>query len=532
MAGKTWLAVALACLVWFGYLKWFAPPMLQSGAPAASQQPSPETSAVPGAPVVEAASKDEIFGLDLSSGADQVLHNSELTIIASDKAGKLTRGEVTSHRVTIQKDALAMAPLNAEEQPLTFATLFTDPSLKVFSDGKYETKASGDQIRYQLKVGQLGVEKEYRLPEKGHFVDAKITVRVPAGVKKEWGYLLVPIGGKKLPFDAADPLKHWEAVAFQNGSVIRRNLDKLSAEEVLQGNTGWIAFGNRYFANAVVNQSAINPDVVFAQRGDFQGVYARYPLITKSDQNQIEFSFRYFIGPKEYSELSQVEGMRGLIDYGTFKFFAYPLLELLRFFYRIFHNYGVAIILLTLVVRLLFYPLSLKSYRSMKAMQKLQPQIQALKEKHKDDMARFNQEQMALFKLHKVNPMGGCLPMLVQLPVFFALYTVLQNSIELFHAPFFGWIHDLSDKDPFYVLPVLMGISMFFQQKMTPAAGLDPMQAKMMLAMPVVFTFIMLNLPSGLTLYIFLSTLMGILQQLLNNREGNGAASKLVVTGS
>jgi YidC/Oxa1 family membrane protein insertase len=501
--------------------------MPQSGAPTTSET-APASS--PSAPAE--LPKDEIFSLSLAQGNEATLSNPDLKISLSDKGGKMVRGEISSHRVEIRKDAAAMAPLSIEETPISFATLFTDPSLKVFSDSKYEGSVSGNLANYKLTAGSVGVEKEYRLPERGHFVESKVTIRLPAGEKKEWGYLLVPVGGNQLKFDAGQALHHWEAVAYQNGSVIRHTLDKITAEEVKQGNTGWAAFGNRYFANAVVNQSTVNPDVVFAKRGDFQGVYLRYPLIAKEGQTALEFAFRFFVGPKEYSELSQVEGMRGLIDYGFFKIFAYPLLELLRFFYRIFHNYGVAIILLTLVVRALFYPLSLKSFRSMKAMQKLQPQIQALREKYKDDMGRFNQEQMALFKAHKVNPMGGCLPMLVQLPVFFALYTVLQNSIELFHAPFFGWILDLSAKDPLYILPILMGISMFFQQKMTPAAGLDPMQAKMMLAMPVIFTFIMLNLPSGLTLYIFLSTLMGILQQLLINREGDGAAGKLAVTRS
>jgi YidC/Oxa1 family membrane protein insertase len=164
----------------------------------------------------------------------------------------------------------------------------------------------------------------------------------------------------------------------------------------------------------------------------------------------------------------------------------------------------------------------------MKAMQKLQPQINALKEKYKDDAQKFGQEQLALFRAHKVNPAGGCLPILVQLPVFIALYAVLQNSIELFHAPFFGWVQDLSAKDPYYVFPALMGVSMFVQQKMTPAAGMDPTQQKILLLMPVIFSVVMLNLPSGLTAYIFLSTLLGILQQLLMNREQGKDTAPLV----
>ncbi|MBM4304760.1 MAG: membrane protein insertase YidC, partial [Deltaproteobacteria bacterium] len=168
-----------------------------------------------------------------------------------------------------------------------------------------------------------------------------------------------------------------------------------------------------------------------------------------------------------------------------------------------------------------FYPLTQKSMKSMKAMQKLQPKIAELKEKYKDDQKKLNEEQMALFKTHKVNPAGGCFPMLIQLPVFIALYAVLGNSIELFHAPFFGWIHDLSTKDPFYIYPVLMGIAMFLQQKMTPSAGMDPTQQKMMYFMPVIFTFMMINLPSGLTLYIFVSTILGVVQQVsMKDKQG------------
>jgi YidC/Oxa1 family membrane protein insertase len=195
------------------------------------------------------------------------------------------------------------------------------------------------------------------------------------------------------------------------------------------------------------------------------------------------------------------------------------------------HNYGVAIILLTVLVRLLFYPLTLKSQKSMKAMQRLQPQIASLKEKYKDEPAKMQQEQMALFKTHKVNPMGGCLPMLVQLPVFIALYAVLGNSIELFQAPFFGWIQDLSTKDPYYIYPVLMGVSMFVQQKLTPAVGMDPAQQKVMMFMPVLFSGMMINLPSGLTMYIFVSTLLGIFQQVMM-KDKNAASSPAQITST
>src|SRR5437762_10721259 len=196
--------------------------------------------------------------------------------------------------------------------------------------------------------------------------------------------------------------------------------------------------------------------------------------------------------------------------------------------YRRVGNYGIAIILLTVVSKALFYPLTVKSMRSMKAMQTLQPQVNALRSKYKSDPTRLQQETMKLYREHKVNPMGGCLPMVAQIPIFYALYLALSVSVELQNARFLCfitmpawvpglggadlWICDLAAHDPTYVLPVLMGVTMFVQQKLTPTAG-DPRQAKMMLVMPFVFTFMFLNLPSGLVLYWTVSNILQILQQ-------------------
>jgi YidC/Oxa1 family membrane protein insertase len=206
---------------------------------------------------------------------------------------------------------------------------------------------------------------------------------------------------------------------------------------------------------------------------------------------------------------------------------AVPILWLLGWFYHYTHNYGVAIILLTILTKVVFFPLTLKSMRSMKAMQALQPQINALRSKYKSDPQRIQRETMELYREHRVNPLGGCLPMIVQIPVFYALYVALSVSVEMQNAPFicfghlFGmhlWICDLAAQDPTYILPILMGVSMFVQQKMTPTMG-DPRQAKMMLLMPVVFTFMFLNLPSGLVLYWTLSNVLQIAQQLYMERS-------------
>jgi len=209
----------------------------------------------------------------------------------------------------------------------------------------------------------------------------------------------------------------------------------------------------------------------------------------------------------------------------------------MNFFYAYIPNYGVAIILLTVITKILFFPLTLKSMASMKAMQVIQPQVNALRAKHQKDPQRLQRETMELYRKHKVNPLGGCLPMLIQIPIFYALYLVFSLSVELQNAAFlcfgtlFGtalWICDLAQHDPTYILPILMGASMFIQQKMTPTVG-DPRQAKIMLLMPVVFTFMFLNLPSGLVLYWFVSNVLQILQQHYMNlpAKPSGSAGKV-----
>ena len=244
-----------------------------------------------------------------------------------------------------------------------------------------------------------------------------------------------------------------------------------------------------------------------------------------------------YVGPKEYDRLKALGvGLEETINWGHFfyipflsmEWVAIPILWLMNFFHRYVPNYGVAIILLTILTKILFYPLTLKSLASMKAMQALQPQVNALKAKHQKDPQRAQRETMELYKKHGVNPMGGCLPMVVQIPIFYALYLVFSLSVELQNATFlcfgrlFGlelWICDLAQQDPTYVLPILMGVSMFVQQKMSPTVG-DPRQAKIMLLMPVVFTFMFLNLPSGLVLYWFVSNVLQILQQHYMDRGG------------
>jgi len=238
-----------------------------------------------------------------------------------------------------------------------------------------------------------------------------------------------------------------------------------------------------------------------------------------------------YFGPKKLSILKTVDhNLAKAINFGWFDILAKPTLWLLNFLNGYIGNYGIAIIIVTILIKGVFWPITQKGMKSMKNMQKLQPKVAKLKEKYKDDPTKMNQEMMALYKTYKVNPVGGCLPMVIQIPFFFALYRVLMAAIELRHAPFMLWINDLSAPDrlmvgfdiPYVhgipVLTLLMGISMFLQQKMTPTTA-DPTQAKVMQFLPVVFTFMFINFASGLVLYWFVNNLLSILQQQLINRQ-------------
>jgi YidC/Oxa1 family membrane protein insertase len=235
--------------------------------------------------------------------------------------------------------------------------------------------------------------------------------------------------------------------------------------------------------------------------------------VTVAPQAQKTISAQLFAGPEITSILKQVSpGLELTVDYGVLWPICQPIFWVLKNIHNVIGNWGLAIIFTTLIIKLLFFKLSAASYRSMGNMKKIQPKMEQLKERYGDDKQEFGKAVMELYKREKVNPLGGCLPILVQIPVFIALYYVLLESVELRHAPFMLWIHDLSAKDPYYVLPILMGLSMLVQQKLSPAPP-DPVQAKVMMAMPIVFTFLFVQFPAGLVLYWVVNNVLSILQQ-------------------
>jgi YidC/Oxa1 family membrane protein insertase len=225
------------------------------------------------------------------------------------------------------------------------------------------------------------------------------------------------------------------------------------------------------------------------------------------------FASRIYVGPKLQDHLAEVApGLELTVDYGTLTIIAKPIFWLLEKIHALVNNWGWAIILLTLIIKLVFYKLSETSYRSMAQMRKLAPRLQALKERYGDDRQKLNQAMMDMYRTEKINPLGGCLPILIQIPVFIALYWVLLESVEMRQAPFILWLTDLSAKDPYYVLPLIMGVTMFIQQKLNPAP-MDPVQAKVMMALPFIFTVFFAFFPSGLVLYWVTNNILSIAQQ-------------------
>jgi YidC/Oxa1 family membrane protein insertase len=305
----------------------------------------------------------------------------------------------------------------------------------------------------------------------------------------------------------------------ESGVVFDKLADLAKAPKPYATAVKWTGFADKYFLNALLSS---NNSIASLSLLDSNGLLEQRitsPRITLNPAQSATVIYRFYVGPKEIDILKSVgDHLEQSIDLGWFAAIAMPMLHTLKLLNRYLHNYGLAIIVITVVLKSLFFPLTHKSYKSMKEMQKLQPKMQELKDKFKDDRDGMNRAVMELYKTHKVNPLGGCLPMVVQIPVFFALYKALMFSIELRHAPFYFWLQDLSAKDPYYITPIIMGVTMFIQQKMTPT-NMDPVQAKMMLALPVVFTFMFLNFPSGLVLYWLVNNILTIAQQSYINKS-------------
>ena len=311
--------------------------------------------------------------------------------------------------------------------------------------------------------------------------------------------------------------------ASSSGCVPSCGTQKTNVEpfEVTEkGDIKWFSFEGEYFAALLVPSQS--KEITLSVKGsekDPLKAEVLAPRFSISPREKTSVVYQVYLGPKDEDRLKALGvGAEKLVDFGYFTIVAKPLLWFIRFTHKVTGNYGIDIIIISILIKIIFLPLTQISFKSMKEMQRVQPEMNRLKEQYKNDKARLQQEIMLLYKRRKINPMSGCLPMLIQIPVFIALYNALQNGIEMRHAPFFLWIMDLSAKDPIYVTPIIMGATMFIQQKMTPTAG-DPAQAKMFLLMPVMFTFLFLSFPSGLVLYWLINNVLSIAHQYYLNKK-------------
>lgn len=292
-----------------------------------------------------------------------------------------------------------------------------------------------------------------------------------------------------------------------------KKIEKNEAKHVDKAKDGWVAMVQHYFVSAYLPKSGEERN--FFTQKIAEGVYGAgviLPLSVAAGQKAVSET-RLYVGPQEQKKLEALApGFNLVVDYGWVTIIAVPLFWFLSTIHGVVGNWGWSILLVTLLIKLAFFPLSAASYKSMAKMKVLMPRMKQLQERYKDDKMKLNQAMMEMYKTEKVNPMGGCLPILVQMPVFMALYYVLQSVVEMRQAPWLGWIVDLSAKDPYFVLPIIMGITMLIQTKLNPAPA-DPIQAKVMMVMPIMFTFMFLWFPSGLVLYWVLNNVLSIAQQ-------------------
>lgn len=513
------IALVLSLAFLFVYQKYFLPP-----APTPVEEPAKETAPVteeivpaPEIPVVPQEPLEPI------SASDEKL----ITVSTPLYRARLTNkgGAIKSFRLALyrqdKKDPeshVEMVRAVEEGDPLPLAAEFTAAGGPLgFSQALYQAEGAdltlqagqSDTIifRYRTTEGlemvktmtfyadTYNIECSVKLYNRsGQALRGRMTLMWTPGLEP-------PVGGEKGSMFSASRYGYQGALYQEgNGRPDKLKRGKLEEQKNFDGPFTWIASEDMYFVAALMPSSETTGALARKGSGDRVevGLFAQVQLPPGSASSM---EAQAYVGPKEMTSLKTVsESLVKTIELGIFGFIAKPLLIMLNYFFKFVGNYGLSIIILSALIKIVFIPFSTISHRSMKKMSRLQPQINALRDKHKKDRDKLNQEIMKLYQEKKVNPFGGCLPILVQIPVFFALYRALLGAIELRHAPFYFWITDLSAKDPIYITPIIMGATMVLQQKMTPVTG-DPRQAQIMMFMPIIFTALFLSFPSGLVIY-------------------------------
>ncbi len=542
------LAIVLSFAIFFGY-QYFFIGFAEEQVVAEQQeelleqnQPTPRSENQHSSAVVQSAATAVVAAPVYDREAKEIVVETELfTAIISEAGGVLKSFVLKEQTETTSPDSPGMELVkNLPEQgyPLQFTwgsalghgLLFEAQNTEINfdSNGRAVLKMIADA------GNGLVVERIYTFDKKQYLFDLDIRIINQSGAPLQGIAQLHQINA---PYE--DALKNSASRFLFRGPAIYVNgeLHEVAAKEFAEGpktvtgKMAWAGYENHYFMSVIVPLNNNGQSFTMEGNEELLKTVVAGTLDTVQDGGQIEYKYHVLYGPKKLTMLKDAGyNLEFAVDYGWFDIIAKPTLWMLNFLYGFCKNYGVAIILVTIMFKAIFWPITQKGMKSMKNMQKLQPKMMKIKEKYKSDPTRMNQEVMNLYKTYKVNPLGGCLPMLLQIPVFFALYKVLLLSVELRHAPFMLWINDLAAPDRLWigfdipylgglpVLTLLMGASMFMQQKLTPTTA-DPTQAKIMMFLPVIFTFMFLNFSSGLVLYWFVNNLLSILQQVLINRE-------------
>ena len=495
------LAIALSMAVLVGYSFLFPPAQPVKPAPAAKGQAAPSAPGV-GAPAATPATASAQTPFAAAVAPVGLVPEKEIKVETDLYSAVVSTkgGVIKSWKLKKYSDAEGM-PLElvmpgSGVKPLLLVPQGTSGAdamnLAYSADADNVEPRGTEPVRLTLThAGADGRNIAKTLDFRNGTYAVDVSVKFPAG-----GYTLYAWDGlATAAADAAASPKGRSGfsgiMTVTDGSRNKDNPEKMEKDSAYSSAQGWTGMTDKYFLGALVPKGGIKAVVSKGTAGHGEAAVV---------SDSTESTYFLYAGPKEYDRLKALgSGLHLAVDYGWFAFIAKPLFVALKFFHGLVKNWGWAIIVLTFVVKALFAPLTHKMQKSMKRMQKLAPEMNELKEKH------------------KVNPLGGCLPMFIQLPVFVALYNVLNNSIELRHAPFAFWLHDLAAKDPYYVLPILMGVSMLAMQKMTPTS-MDPKQNMIMMFMPVIMTFLFISLPSGLVLYFTVSNLLSMAQQLYINK--------------
>jgi YidC/Oxa1 family membrane protein insertase len=540
------IALSIAVLFIFQYYDQRRLAQLEGLKPArpkpAAEAPVPPPPPAP--PAAEARPVERVTSAeDTAASARRLVVDGTLYRAVLDNQGALITSWVLKNYKSARGDPFEMVPPRREtdRQYLLGSLVFDDASLTALAESEpYEVEVQGTggsqdelsppvDVVMRLRRGGLAIQKRY------HFEDDNYLVDFSASFEKDGR----PLAGRVLlGQDLGPETEHFlnpgiqlTAISNQAGKVVREGPPK-DAQEVrkVEGDVRWVGLDMLYFAVVAVPPRplrAFEIQKVPVMTAGLEGKAVERSLVRVAVPEEGSAEFLIYVGPKLHSALGAVKraDLSGVIDYGWFSILVRPLLAALIWIDRYIHNYGWAIIILTLFLTLALFPFRLKQMVSMKKMQVVQPRIKEIQEKYqrykKTDprRAQMNQEIMAVYKEHNVNPLGGCLPLLLQMPLLFAFYRLLASSIELRQAPFIGWLQDLSAKDPYYILPIVMGLTMIISQRMTPMTpGSDPTQAKVMMFMPVVFTVMFLNVSSGLNLYFLCSNIFSIAFQKIAER--------------